>query len=103
MVAIRSREFVPKQNSRCTSIPLDTPLARLVGADPGTEMIEHDLVRLQKSERLNSTSAADATISAWRVRHLIRRWEERQCWSVQSIKVWTRSSHRELARSNIHT
>ena len=49
-------------------------------------MIEHDLVRLQKSERLNSTSAADATISAWRVRHLIRRWEERQCWSVQSIK-----------------
>jgi len=27
-------------------------------------MIEHDLVRLQKSERLNSTSAADATISA---------------------------------------
>jgi len=66
-------------------------------------MIEHDLVRLQKSERLNSTSAADATISAWRVRHLIRRWEERQCWSVQSIKVWTRSSHRELARSNIHT
>jgi len=52
-------------------------------------MIEHDLVRLQKSERLNSTSAADATISAWRVRHLIRRWEERQCWSVQSIKSAT--------------
>src|SRR5882672_2242526 len=87
----------------CTSIQLDTPLARLVRADPGTEMIEHDLVRLQKSERLNCTSAADATISAWRVRHLIKRWEERQCWSVQSIEVWTRSSQRELARSNIHT
>jgi hypothetical protein len=25
------------------SVPLDTPLARLVTADPGTEMIEHDL------------------------------------------------------------
>ena len=49
---------------RCTSIPLDTPLARLVTADPGTEMIEHDLVPLHKSERLNSPSAADATISA---------------------------------------
>jgi hypothetical protein len=48
----------------CTSIPLDTPLARLVTADPGTEMIEHDLMRLHKSERLSSTRAADATISA---------------------------------------
>src|SRR5258707_15850151 len=66
-------------------------------------MIEHDLVRLQKSERSNSTSAADATISAWRVRHLIRRWEERQCWSVQSIKVWTRSQPAETSESNIHT
>lgn len=27
----------------CTSIPLDIPLARLVTADPGTKMIEHDL------------------------------------------------------------
>jgi len=30
-----------------------TPLARLVTADPGTEMIEHDLLLLQKSERLS--------------------------------------------------
>jgi len=39
----------------CTSIPLDTPLARLVTADPGTEIIEHDLVSetrcLDRSER----------------------------------------------------
>jgi hypothetical protein len=48
----------------CTSIPLDTLLARLVTAPPGTEMIKHDLVPLHKSERSNSTSAADATISA---------------------------------------
>jgi hypothetical protein len=48
----------------CTSIPLDTPLARLVTAPPGTEMIKHDLVPLHKSERSNSTSAADAAISA---------------------------------------
>ena len=48
----------------CTSIPLDTPLARLVTADPGTEMIKHDLVPLHKSKRLSSTRAADAIISA---------------------------------------
>jgi hypothetical protein len=36
----------------CTSIPLGIPLARLVRADPRTEMIEPDLVPLQKSERL---------------------------------------------------
>ncbi len=48
----------------CTSIPLDTPLARSVTADPGTEMIEHDLMRLRKSEQLSSTRAAAATISA---------------------------------------
>jgi hypothetical protein len=30
----------------CTKIPLDTPLARSVTADPGTEMIEHDLLPL---------------------------------------------------------
>ena len=48
----------------CTSIPLDTPLARLVTADLGTEVIEHDLVPLHKSERLSLQSAALATISA---------------------------------------
>jgi hypothetical protein len=48
----------------CTSNPLDTPPARLVTADPETEMIEHDLEPLHKSEGLTSTSAADATISA---------------------------------------
>ncbi len=32
----------------CTKIPLDTPLARLVTADPAIEMIEHDLVLLHK-------------------------------------------------------
>src|SRR6266851_7685930 len=39
------------------------------------------------------------------VRRLIRRWDARQCWSVQSIKrkFWTRSTQREPARSNIHT
>jgi hypothetical protein len=31
-------------------IPLDTPLARLVTPDPGTEMFEHDLV-----SRINRT------------------------------------------------
>jgi hypothetical protein len=50
----------------CTSIPLDIPLARLVTADPGTKMIEHDLMPLYKSERLSSTRAADATIPAKR-------------------------------------
>ena len=34
--------------SWCTNIPLDTPLARSVTADPGTEMIEHDLLLLHK-------------------------------------------------------
>jgi hypothetical protein len=47
-----------------SDIPLDTPRARLVTADPGTKMIEHDLMPLHKSERLSSTRAADATISA---------------------------------------
>jgi hypothetical protein len=40
-----------------TSIPLDTPLAGLVAADPGNEMIERDLEPLHKSERLNCKSA----------------------------------------------
>jgi len=30
----------------CIKIPLDTRLARLVTADPGTEMIEHDFLLL---------------------------------------------------------
>ena len=50
----------------CTSIPLDTLLERLVTAAPGTEMIEHDPVRLHKMERLTSTTAADGTSSAFR-------------------------------------
>ena len=45
----------------CTSIPLDTLLARLVTADLGTEVIERDLVPLHKLERPSSTTAADAT------------------------------------------
>jgi hypothetical protein len=36
----------------CTSLPLDIPLARLVTAHPGTEMIKHDLVgRFNQFER----------------------------------------------------
>jgi hypothetical protein len=69
----------------CTSIPLDTPLARLVTADPGTEMIEYDLMRLHKSERVELHTCG-------RCHHLcIEEYGAssgggRQCWSVQSIK-----------------
>ena len=31
----------------CTKIPLDTPLAHLVTADPAIEMIEHELLPLR--------------------------------------------------------
>src|SRR5229473_6809753 len=39
------------------------------------------------------------------VRRLIRRWEARQCWSIQSIngKFGLGRTSRELASSNIHT
>ena len=52
------------KNSSCASFERDTALARLVIADPGTEMVEHDLVPLHKLERLSSTTGADATIAA---------------------------------------
>jgi hypothetical protein len=47
----------------CTKIPLNTPLARLVTADPGSEMIEHDLLLLHKSERLSLQVQPGATVS----------------------------------------
>jgi len=50
----------------CTKIPLDTPLARLVTADPAIEMIEHDLVLLRKCEWLIRTITAVAIIRVWR-------------------------------------
>ncbi len=48
----------------CTSIPLDTPLARLVTADPGTEMIDMISCVCTNRSGLSSTRAADAIISA---------------------------------------
>jgi hypothetical protein len=47
----------------CTKIPLNTPLSRLVAADPGSEMIEHDLLLLHKSERLSLQVQPGATVS----------------------------------------
>src|SRR5712672_2484347 len=85
----------------CTSIPLDTPLARLVTADPGTEMIEYDLMRLHKSERVELHTCG-------RCHHLcIEEYGAssgggRLVGPVHQEEVWTRSSQREPARSNIH-
>ncbi len=90
---------------RCTSIPLDTPLARLVTADPGTKMIEHDLMRLHKPERVELHTCGRGRrlgiegygASSGGGRH------DNAGRSAHQEEVWTRSSQQEPARSNIHT
>ena len=68
--------------STCTTIPVDTPLERLITADPAIQMIQHDLMLLHKS-KLSPTIAADASSRYEGARRLARRWETRQCRSVQ--------------------
>jgi hypothetical protein len=46
----------------CTKIPLDTPLARLVTADPAIEVIERDIVLRPIWNWLNLKIAAGAVI-----------------------------------------
>ena len=48
---------------RCTKIPLDTPLARLVTVDPSVEVIEHDLRLLHMWNGSNPTIVADSISS----------------------------------------
>ena len=85
--------------------PIDTLLERLVTADSGTEMIEHDPVRLHKMERLTSTTAADGTSSAYRdtAPHQAVGGTTMLVGPVHHEEVLARSSQRKLARSNIHT
>ena len=52
----------------CTKIPLDTPLPRLVTADPAIEVIERDIALPHIWNWLNLTIAAGAMIEVRRPR-----------------------------------